>query len=177
GGLTCYPDAASLPQAPDLAVVAVPAQDVAASLEALGQRGCRAAVIFSSGFGEMGAQGQAAENRLREIARKRGMVLCGPNCLGFVNAFEHVYATFSQYADGPVNGGPIGFVTQSGAFGTAIAALVRQRGLGLGYFINTGNEADASFSELMSVVADDPRVRVCAGYLEGIRDGQALVEL
>jgi len=177
GGLACYPDAASLPQAPDLAVVAVPAQDVAASLEALGRRGCRAAVIFSSGFGEMGEQGQAAENRLREVAGRHGMVLCGPNCLGFVNAFEHVYATFSQYADGPVNGGPIGFVTQSGAFGTAIAALVRQRGLGLGYFINTGNQADATFSELMSVVVEDPRVRVCAGYLEGIRDGQALVEL
>jgi len=177
GGRTCYPDAASLPEAPDLAVVAVPAQDVAASLEALGRRGTRAAVVFSSGFGETGAAGQAEEDHLREIARRYGMVLCGPNCLGFVNAFEHVYATFSQYADGPVNDGPIGFVTQSGAFGTAIAALVRQRGLGLGYFINTGNEADATFSELMSVVVEDPRVRVAAGYLEGIRDGQALVDL
>src|SRR5690606_14879576 len=118
----------------------------------------------------MGEQGRAAETRLREIAHEHGMVLCGPNCLGFVNAFEHVYATFSQYADGPVNGGPIGFVTQSGAFGTAIAALVRQRGLGLGYFINTGNEADASFSELMSIVVEDPRTRVVAGYLEGIKE-------
>ncbi len=177
GGLVCYPDAASLPQAPDLAIIAVPAKDVAASLRALGEAGGRAAVVFSSGFGEMGELGLAQEHRLRDIAREYGMVLCGPNCLGFINAYEHVYATFSQYADGPTNSGPIGFVTQSGAFGTAIAALVRDRGLGLGYFINTGNEADATFSELMRVVIEDPRVRVAAGYLEGIRDGRALVDL
>lgn len=177
GGLVCYPDIGSLPEPPDLAVIAVPAKDVAASLRALGDAGGRAAVVFSSGFGELGEAGLAQEHHLRDIAREYGMVLCGPNCLGFINAYENVYATFSQYADGPTNSGPIGFVTQSGAFGTAIAALVRQRGLGLGYFINTGNEADASFSELMSVVVEDPRVRVAAGYLEGIRDGQALVAL
>lgn len=177
GGRRCYPDIASLPEAPDLAVIAVPAKDVADSLHALGRRGGRAAVVFSSGFGEMGEQGLAQEHGIRDIARQYGMVLCGPNCLGFVNAHEKVYATFSQYADGPTDSGPIGFVTQSGAFGTAIAALVRERGLGLGYFINTGNEADATFSELMSVVIEDPRVTVAAGYLEGIRDGRALIEL
>lgn len=177
GGLPCYPDAASLPEPPDLAVIAVPAKDVPASLRELGAAGGRAAVVFSSGFGELGEVGLAQEHRLRDIAREYGMVLCGPNCLGFINAHENVYATFSQYADGPTHSGPIGFVTQSGAFGTAIAALVRERGLGLGYFVNTGNEADASFSELMSVVIEDPRVRVAAGYLEGIRDGEALVAL
>lgn len=177
GGCRCYPDMASLPEAPDLTIIAVPAKDVAASLRAVGEAGGRAVVVFSSGFGEMGELGLAQEHRLRDIAREYGMVLCGPNCLGFINAYEHVYATFSQYADGPTNSGPIGFVTQSGAFGTAIAALVRDRGLGLGYFINTGNEADATFSELMGVVIEDPRVRVAAGYLEGIRDGQALIDL
>ncbi len=176
-GLTCYPTIASLPEAADLAIVAVPASEVLKSIDALGRRGIRATVIFSSGFGETGPQGLAMEHALSECARSHGMVLCGPHCLGFVNAFENVYATFSQYADGETGPGPIAFVTQSGAFGTAIAALARQRGLGLGYFINTGNQADLDFSELMLSVIEDQRIRVAAGYLEGLDDGPSLIRL
>lgn len=176
-GLACFPGIDSLPEAADLAIVAVPASEVLASIDALGRRGVRAAVVFSSGFGETGRAGLALEHALVASARAHQMVLCGPNCLGFVNAFDKVYATFSQYADGETGPGPIAFVTQSGAFGTAIAALARQRGLGLGYFINTGNQADLDFSELMGSVIDDPRIRVAAGYLEGLEDGAALIGL
>jgi acetyltransferase len=176
-GMTCYPSIDRLPVPVDLAIVAVPASEVLQSVEALGKHGVRAVVIFSSGFGEMGPAGQAMEDALVEKARSLGMVLCGPNCLGFINAFNNVYATFSQYADGATAAGPIAFVTQSGAFGTAIATLASQRGLGLGYFINTGNEADLSFSELMMAVIEDPRIRVAAGYLEGLQNGAELVQL
>lgn len=176
-GLPCVPDIASLPEAADLAIVAVPAAEVLASIDALGRRGVRAAVVFSSGFGETGPEGLAMEQAVAACARRHGLVLCGPNCLGFVNAFDHVYATFSQYADGETGPGPVAFVTQSGAFGTAIAALARQRGLGLGYFINTGNQADLDFAELMGAVIEDPRIRVAAGYLEGLTDGAALIRL
>jgi len=176
-GLPCVASVEALPEAVDLAIVAVPASEVLACIDALGRRGVRAAVVFSSGFGETGAEGLAMEQALAACARSHGMVLCGPNCLGFVNAFDKVYATFSQYADGETGPGPIAFVTQSGAFGTAIAALARQRGLGLGYFINTGNQADLDFSELMSAVVDDPRIRVAAGYLEGLEDGASLIRL
>ncbi len=176
-GIPCYPSVEALPVAADMAVIAVPAKDVLANVEALGRRGIRSVVIFSSGFGEMGDAGRAMEEALVEKARALNMVLCGPNCLGFVNAFDNLYPTFSQYADGDVGAGPIAFVTQSGAFGTAIAALARQRGLGLGYFINTGNEADVTFSELMMAVIEDPRIRVAAGYLEGLSDGRELIAL
>ena len=176
-GLACYPDIASLPVAADLAIIALPAALVCDCVSALGKRGIRAAVIFSSGFGEMGERGKALEQTLAETAKAAGVILLGPNCLGFINAFENVYATFSQYADGDTGAGPIAFVTQSGAFGTALAALVRRRGLGLGYFVNTGNQADLDFAELMSVVVEDPRITVAAGYLEGVRDGEALVRL
>lgn len=176
-GLDCVASIENLPDATDLAIVAVPASQVLRSLDALGRRGVRAVVVFSSGFGETGPEGLALERALVDCARGHGMVLCGPNCLGFVNAFENVYATFSQYADGETGPGPIAFVTQSGAFGTAIAALARDRGLGLGYFINTGNQSDLDFSELMLGVVDDPRIRVCAGYLEGLEDGAALIRL
>ncbi len=175
--LTCYPNVEALPTVPDLAVIAVPAKEVCAAIEALGRKGVRAAVVFSSGFGEMGVEGKEREAALLATARASGVLICGPNCLGLINAFDKVYATFSQYADGNTAPGPVGFVTQSGAFGTAIAALARQRGLGLGYFVNTGNEVDAGFADIMSRVVDDPRIEVAAGYLEGVKDGPGLVAL
>lgn len=176
-GLTCYPDVGALPAIPDLAIIALPANDVCPAIESLGRKGVRAAVVFSSGFGEMGAAGKEREAVLLSTARASGVLICGPNCLGLINTFDKVYATFSQYADGNTVPGPVGFVTQSGAFGTAIAALARTRGLGLGYFVNTGNEVDAGFADIMSKVVNDPRIKVAAGYLEGVKDGLGLAAL
>jgi len=176
-GLRCYADVASLPEAPELAVIAVPAAKVAESVRELARRGCGAAVIFSSGFAEMGEQGRRLELEIAAMARASGMRLCGPNCLGLINAWSQVIATFGQFAEGPTPPGPVSFVTQSGAFGTAIAALARERSLGLGYFINTGNECDVDFVQMMRATLDDARIRVGAGYLEGVRDGAGLLEL
>ena len=177
GNLACYPTLAAIPGTVDLGIIALPAKDVVDAVRQLGAKGVPAAIIFSSGFGEMGDAGRALEAALVAEARKSGVRVCGPNCLGLVNAFERVIATFSQYADGDTPAGPVGFVTQSGAFGTAIAALARNRGTGLGYFINTGNEADVGFPEVMRHVLDDERIRVGAGYIEGLKDGAGLVEL
>src|SRR5690606_979994 len=176
-GLACYPHAAAIPDEVDLAIVAVPAALVPAAIEDLGRKRVPAAVVFSSGFAEMGAEGARLEARLKANARAAGMRVCGPNCLGLVNAFERVIATFGQYGDRPTPPGPVAFVTQSGAFGTAIAALARRRGLGLGYFVNTGNEADVTFAEVMGAVLEDSRIRVGAGYIEGFKDGAELVRL
>lgn len=176
-GLPCYSSIDDLPEIPELALVLVPAIAVSRAIEDLGRLGVRSAVVLSSGFGETGEQGKQLERQLAVRARELDLALCGPNSLGFINALDNVYATFSQYANSNTGHGPIAFVTQSGAFGTAISELARQRGLGLGYFINTGNQADITFSELMLAVAEDPRIRVMAGYLEGVSDGQALVRL
>ena len=173
-GLTCYPDVAALPETPDLAVIAVPAAHVLVSVRELGKRGCPSAVIFSSGFAEMGDAGRRLEHEIAAAAHEFGLRLCGPNCLGLINAWDHVIATFGQFAEGPTPPGPVAFVTQSGAFGTAIAALARRRALGLGYFINTGNECDIDFVQMMRAVLDDDRIAVGAGYLEGVRDGAGL---
>lgn len=171
GGLRCHPDIGAIGAEVDLAVIAVPARAVIEQVEACGRAGVKAAVVFSSGFGEMGAEGRALEDRLVAAARAAGLRLCGPNTLGLINAFDKVYATFTQYGMGPTPSGPIGFVTQSGAFGTAIAALARRRGMGLGYFVNTGNERDVGFADCMAHVIGDDRITVGAGYLEGVSDG------
>lgn len=171
GGHACYAGIGDVPDKVDLAVVSVAASRVVEEVDKLGAAGVGAAVVFSSGFGEMGEEGRELERQLYETARGHGLRLCGPNTLGLINAFEKVYASFSQYAMGETRPGPVGFVTQSGAFGTAIAALARQRDLGLGYFINTGNELDVTFTDMMSRVIADPRIAVAAGYIEGLKDG------
>ena len=175
GGLVCYRDISALPEAADLAIVALPAKLVVEAVERLGAKGVPAAIVFSSGFGEMGAAGKAEEARLAEVARAGGVRICGPNGLGVINAFAGVMATFTQYGYGETPAGPVGFVTQSGAFGTAILALARNRDTGIGYFVNTGNECDVGFAEVMQQILTDDRIRVGAGYIEGLGDGAGLI--
>jgi acetyltransferase len=177
GELPCYPNVAALPEPVDLAIIALPARQVAGAIRECGRANIAAAIVFSSGFSETGDAGRALEDELVRAAREAGVRVLGPNNLGLINAFERVLATFSQYANGPTPAGPIGFVTQSGALGTAIAALARARGLGLGYFVNTGNEADISFAEVMAEVIADERIRVGAGYIEGFKDGPGMLAL
>jgi acetyltransferase len=177
GALDCYPTVAAIPEAPDLAIIALPALLVAQAISELGQRRAKSAIVFSSGFAEIGEQGRRLEHNVISAASSAGIRLCGPNCLGLINAFDGVMATFGQFAEGETPPGPVGFVTQSGAFGTAIAALARRRGIGLGYFINTGNEGDVDFVAAMRAVLADPRITVGAGYIEGLRDGPGLIAL
>lgn len=177
GALKCYPDIAATPEPADLAIIALPARFVAGALRDLGLRGVKSAVVFSSGFAETGDAGRVLEDEVISAARAAGLRMCGPNCLGLINAFDQVIATFGQFADGATPAGPVGFVTQSGAFGTAIAALARRRGLGLGYFVNTGNEGDINFVQVMRAVLEDRRIKVGAGYIEGLKDGPGLMDL
>lgn len=177
GDLRCYPRVAAIESEIDLAIIMLPASEVLNAVRELGAKGVSAAIIFSSGFSEIGEDGKQLEREIVATARASGVRLCGPNCLGLINAFDKVLATFSQYADADTPSGPVGFVTQSGAFGTAIAALARRRGLGLGYFVNTGNEADLNFAEIMREVIKDPRIKIGAGYIEGLKNGDDFVSL
>lgn len=176
-GLRCYPDVASIPGPVDLAVVAVPAKMVASSIRELGRKQTRAAVVFSSGFSEIGGDGVAREQELRDAIHESGVRVLGPNCLGLINGYDNVMATFSQFSLGPTEPGPAAFVTQSGALGTATAGMARRRGLNFGYFVNTGNETDLNFVDVMREVMADPRIKVGAGYIEGLKDGPGLLAL
>jgi acetyltransferase len=175
--LKCYSDVADLPFGIDLAIVAVPAKKVPSQLIALGKKGIKAAVVFSSGFSEVGGEGVDLEIQLKQSIKDSGVRVLGPNCLGLINAFENVMATFSQFSLGPTLPGPAAFVTQSGALGTATAGLARRRGLSFGYFVNTGNESDIHFVDIMKQIIVDPKIRVGAGYIEGLKDGQGLLDV
>ncbi len=175
--LPCYPDIPSIPGTVDLAVVAVPAKHVPDTLRQLGRKGVKAAVVFSSGFSEVGGEGVKLEADLRQAIKDSGVRILGPNCLGLVNVAENVMATFSQFSLGPTPDGPAAFVTQSGALGTATAGTARKRGLNFGYFVNTGNEVDLQFVDIMRAIVAEDRIRVGAGYIEGLKNGPGLLEV
>lgn len=177
GGLTCYPDVESIPGPIDLAVVTMPGALVPKAILDLGRRKVAAAVVFSSGFAEIGGDGLRLDAELKAAIAASGVRVLGPNCLGLINAFDAVMATFSQFAMGKTAPGCIGMVTQSGALGTTTAAIANRRGLLFGYLVTTGNECDVDFVEVMDSVLADDRIRVGAGFVEGLKKGPLMLEV
>ena len=174
-GLKCYPSIADTPTAPDCAIIAVPAPIVVETIEACAAKGVGAAVIFSSGFAEMGEEGAAMQARLTEISHETGIRLLGPNCLGTFNAHSGWFATFSSSLElGFPEPGPVAIVSQSGAYGSHAFAVARARGVHTSYVVTTGNECDVEVSECIAYMAELPGVKVIIAYAEGVRDGEGL---
>lgn len=168
-GLPAHARIEDLPEVPDVAIIAVPAPLVAASLEALGRRGVKGAIVLSAGFAEVDEAGAAAQTALAACARAFGMRLLGPNCLGLFNDRIGFYPTFSSSLEtGYPLPGRIGIVSQSGAFGTHIFTIARNRGLGTPVCITTGNEADVTVGDVIGWLAHDPGIDVIVAYAEGI---------
>ncbi|MFZ5633974.1 MAG: acetate--CoA ligase family protein [Bacillota bacterium] len=174
-GMKCYPSVQDVPGEVDLAIVSVVADRVYHTLEECVAKGVKAAIIFSSGFAEVGPAGLAEQKRITALARKSGMRIVGPNCLGIVNATNGVMASFAFIVDlPPVDPKVLGFVTQSGAFGAIIFAASLHRGVGFNYFISVGNEADLEFADFLHYMVHDPATKLAGGYLEGAKDGDKL---
>ncbi len=174
-GLPAVPDIGSADGPIDLAVVSLPAELVVDAVRDCARAQVGAAVVFSSGFAEVGDVGAARQAQLTAVAHETGIRVLGPNCLGVMNPAIGLVATFTASVDAGVPyPGPIGFVSQSGAFGSHCFAAVRRRGLGFSTWITTGNEADVEFSDCLAHLATDPATEVIAAYLEGCRDGRRL---
>ncbi|MFI5960088.1 GNAT family N-acetyltransferase [Cryptosporangium sp. NPDC051539] len=168
-GAPAFAAVTDVPGPIDLAVIAVPAAAVAASIADCGRAGVRAVVVLSSGFAEAG--GRDTEQELVAIAHRYGMRLVGPNCLGVVNADPAVRlnATFAVLpapaADVPDG---IGLASQSGALGIAVLDAAARRGIGVSEFVSLGNKADVSGNDLLLYWAGADRTPVIALYLESI---------
>lgn len=175
-GLPAVAAVEALPQDIDVAIVALPVSATIAAVRACAAKGIKGAIVFSSGFAETGPEGRAAEAELTAIARHSGMRILGPNCLGAFNSFSGFFGTFTNTLDRmfPAEGA-LSIVSQSGAFGTHLFYLAHQRGLGLRYWISTGNECDVEVAECVDFVVDDPGTRVILLYIEGARRGPALM--
>lgn len=175
-GLPCHASVADLPEAPDAAIVAVPAAQAPDVVEALGERGCRSVILFSSGFAETGPEGRAAQERILASVRRHGMRLLGPNTLGLYNAAAGWFGTFSSSIENALPlPGRIGIASQSGAFGAHVAAVARRRGIGAPVLITTGNEADVTAADAIGWMARDPGTDVICAYLEAFSDPPGMV--
>ncbi|MCS7284035.1 MAG: acetate--CoA ligase [Anaerolineae bacterium] len=173
-GLRAYPTVLDIPGPVDLAVIVIPYALVPAALEQCGQKGVPAVVVISAGFREAGREGLEREMELIQIARRYGIRLIGPNCLGVIDTDTPLNATF---AAGMPPGGPIAFMSQSGALGTAVLDMALAGRIGFSRFVSLGNKADVNEVDLLEAWEDDPGSRVILAYIEGLPDGQKFMEV
>ncbi|HET9443935.1 MAG TPA: GNAT family N-acetyltransferase [Acidimicrobiales bacterium] len=158
-----YPSVLDIPDDVDLAVVAVPSGAVTEVVRQCGEKGVVGLVVLSAGFGEVGTAGAEAQVALREQARRNGMRMVGPNCIGVANTAVGLNATFSPFAPTP---GRIAMQSQSGALGIAILERSARIGIGVSSFVSVGNKADVSGNDLLQYWEDDPGTDVVLLYLE-----------
>jgi acyl-CoA synthetase (NDP forming) len=175
-GLQAYARIEDVPEPVDLAIIAIPAAEVLDALRSCIAKGVRAVVIYSSGFAEAGGDGTTMQAAIRSLARKAGIRVLGPNCLGFMSLPSRTICTFGQAPNiGLPAGGGVSIVSQSGAFGTYAYAAGLFRRMPISRWITTGNEADVDFSDCVDWFIRDPETKVIMGYMEGCRDGARLI--
>jgi acyl-CoA synthetase (NDP forming) len=174
-GERAYPDIKSAPGKIDHAFIMVPAAAVPGVIADCAQTGVRAATIFSAGFAETGAAGQEIQARMVEIARKGGVRLIGPNCLGVVNVTGKTVLSANAVLElETLRPGPLSLVSQSGSMMGAILTRAQERGLGFSKLVSVGNECDVGVGELVDCMVDDPDTRCILLFLEAFRDAPRL---
>jgi acetate---CoA ligase (ADP-forming) len=174
-GVRCYASPEELPEAPELAVVIVPAPAVAGVARQLGQMGTKGLVVISAGFREVGGVGVAREAELRAIAARYRLSVVGPNCFGVLNTDPEVglNATFSDEL--PPRGN-IAFVSQSGALCAGILRYGIAERIGFSRFLSVGNRAGVDENDLLRSFGGDPATKVILLYIESLADGRRFLE-
>ncbi len=173
-GLKVYSSVKAVPDEIDLAVVAIPARLIPPVAEECGEKHVKSMIIISAGFKETGKEGAELEAQVASIAKKHDMRIQGPNCLGAINT--HTPLDLSFAAALPKKGG-IGFISQSGALGTAILDWVVKKEIGFHSFISLGNKADLDEVDFIEAMAEDPDIKVILLYLESIERGAKFIEV
>jgi acetyltransferase len=164
-GVRCYPDLASVPEVPDLVLIATPAATVPDLVAQCAERGVPAAIIISAGFSELGPEGRALEQRIREA--RGAMRIIGPNCLGVIHPPSNLNASFAADMARP---GKVALLSQSGAICTSILDWANQKHIGFSSFVSVGAMLDVDFADLIDYFADDPQTRSIILYMESIGD-------
>jgi len=175
-GLPCFKSLKAVPEAPDVAIIAVPGAFAVAAVEECAAAGVKIAIMMASGFGETEG-GQQQEREMATRARSHGLRLIGPNSQGLANFATGAVASFSSmYTEVPPKDGPVAIVSQSGAMSVVPYGLLRAQDIGIRHSHATGNDCDVTASELAIAVAGDPDIRLLLLYLESIADPHHLAE-
>lgn len=173
-GFKAYPTVMEIPDPIDLAVLVIPYPHVPDALRTCGQKGIPSAIVISAGFREAGKEGLERELELVQICHEYGLRLIGPNCLGVIDSFTPLNASF---AAGTPPAGPMAFMSQSGALGTAVLDIALAGRLGLSKFVSLGNKADVSEIDLLKAWVKDEHSKVILIYTEGMPSGQEFIQV
>lgn len=170
-GLTCYPSIMDLPEAPDLALVAVPAPKLAAMIEECGKAGVGVCVVVTAKMAEFGAEGAALEAEIVAIARRYNMRLVGPNCMGFILPSINLAlsSTPTLRYSGPFRHGGVSLISQSGALMGSLYVQSHDHGVGLAGMVSIGNQADLELCDFLEGFIADPATKVICLYIEGVK--------
>ena len=167
-GVLCYPDIASLPLTPDLALICTRRETVPGLIEELGARGTRMVIVMAANMATTsGPDGRTLEALMLEAARRHEVRILGGSSLGVMAAYQGVNATFSPARIKP---GPIGFVSQSDAVGMMVLDWAASKQVGFSHVVSIGDGADVGFGEVLDFLGSDPSTRAIVLYLESIRD-------
>ncbi|MCA8906738.1 MAG: CoA-binding protein, partial [Rhodospirillaceae bacterium] len=165
-----YSSVADLPMAPDLAVICTPPATVPGLIQDLTERGTRAAVVVTAGFGEGGSEeGKRLMQQTLDAARPTLTRIVGPNCLGIMVPHLGVNASFSHINPLPGN---LAFVTQSGAVATAVIDWATNRDIGFSHVVSLGDMGDVDFGDLLDYLVLDPNTRGILMYIESVTDAR-----
>jgi acyl-CoA synthetase (NDP forming) len=169
GGLKCYPDVRSLPEAPDVGIVLLGAERAHEAVRDLAARGTAAAIVLASGYTEVGAEGARRQQQLLDAAGS--MRILGPNTIGLVNLTDRITLSATGALElEDFEAGSIGVVSQSGGILGALLSRAAARGIGLSKLVSTSNEADLDMADFIDHLADDEATSVIALYMEGVRN-------
>jgi acyl-CoA synthetase (NDP forming) len=172
-GLKAYPSVSAVPCEVDLAIVLVGIEQLMDVVADCVRKKVKAAIVFTSGFGETGdPAGLERERAMVEAARAGGLRLVGPNCMG-VYCPESGLGFFPTM---PATQGSLAFVSQSGSLGAFTTLMGTFRGMSFSKVISIGNECDLSSSDFIDYLADDEQTSIITAYLEGTRDGRTLLK-
>lgn len=178
-GLPCFPSIDAVPGHVDLVIVLVPAKAVPALLESCARKGTRRVIIESAGFSETGDEGRTLQARCDEIARKNGIRLWGPNCMGNVNVHKQYFFTFMhpRIRSSGLLPGRISLIVQSGMMSAVFLAELARKGIGVAKACSIGNRADVNECDLIEFLENDADTEVIALYLESIPQGRRFARL
>ena len=172
-GHKAYPGVNDIPGPVDLVIIVVPPEAVAGVMTECVEKGVKAAVIITAGFAEVGAEGRAMQDEVVDIARKGGIRLVGPNCMGMWSAAATLTAFMFPL---PIMPGPLALVSQGGNIGGALVADAVARGVGFQYYVSCGCTADIPIEEYIEYLGNDDSVKVILVYIEGLGESSRFVE-
>jgi 4-hydroxybutyryl-CoA synthetase (ADP-forming) len=176
GGLTAYKNVLDIPDSIDLAVVAAPSKSTPSVMEEVGKKGIKGAIIVSAGFKEVDEAGAKLEREVGETAKKYGIKVIGPNCLGIMS-FSKDNIMNSTFLKITPKFGNIALVSQSGAICAATVEDAEAQNIGFSKVISMGNKVDMDESDVLELLAEDEDTRVIVMYLEDIRNARRFMEI